>query len=82
MKTNLNPLSENEYNQMIDIFVESASPNLEEQMKLREAIEKYGLINVQEKYYQFLDVKQETKDNIKTIATLVNEAKNHKKQMR
>ncbi len=66
-------LNEQEYQEMVELFVTSASDDLEEQEKMRKYIQQYEFIRFQEHFYLFLDLKQETKDRIRAIRVLTKE---------
>lgn len=72
-------LSEQEYQEMVELFVTSASDEVEEQEKMRKYIRQYEFIRFQEHFYLFLDLKQETKDRIRAIRVLTKEALRGKK---
>ena len=72
-------LNEQEYQEMVELFVTSASDEKEEQEKMRKYIRQYAFTRFQEHFYLFLDLKQETKDRIRAIRVLTKEALRGKK---
>ena len=67
-------LTEAEYNEMIDLFVASASDKKEEQDKIREHLTRCEFTDFQKYYYRFCDdLSDETKDNIRAIRKLIEE---------
>lgn len=72
-------LSEQEYQEMVELFVTSASDEEEEQEKMRKYIRQYEFIRFQKHFYLFVDLKSETKERIRAIKVLTKEALKRKK---
>lgn len=66
-------LTEEEYQKMKQLFFDSVTTDEKEKEKMELEIKKYGFIAFQEYYYMFSPLKQETKDNIYAVKTLVKE---------
>ena len=71
-------LSEQEYREMVELFVTSASDEEEEQEKMRKYIRQYEFIRFQ-KHFLLFDLKSETKERIRAIKVLTKEALKRKK---